>query len=160
MPTLQRIQYLLPSQQVAYSDENDILVALASLANNGRHLTYTWCPSHHGIHGNELADVAAKERTTVEQEGVSHHHDSARAAIRQATKEPPIINERLRHIYGERGDKVNHKLERPLLSRKDQVSISRLRSDHHPYLRCSTRSGECSMLFAGNAVSGMRQLSM
>ena len=32
--------------------------------------------------------MAAKEGTTVEQEGVSHHYDSAKAAIRQATKEP------------------------------------------------------------------------
>ena len=55
--------------------------------------------------------MAAKEGTTVEQEGVSHHYDSAKAPIRQATKEPPITHEHLRHIYGKRGEKANHKME-------------------------------------------------
>ena len=42
--------------------------------------------------------MAAKEGTTVEQEGASHHYEPAKAAIRQATKETPITHERLRHI--------------------------------------------------------------
>ena len=56
--------------------------------NRGYHLSFSWCPIYSEIRGNYLADVAAKERTTVEQEGVSHHYDSANAAIRQANKEP------------------------------------------------------------------------
>ena len=75
MSTLQRTQNLHPSQQVANSDENKILDALASLTDIECHLTFTMCPNHSGIHGNELADVAAKEGTTMEQEGVSHHYD-------------------------------------------------------------------------------------
>ena len=75
MPTLQRIQNLLPSQQVTNSDENEILDALALLTNIGCRPTFTWCPSHSGVCSNELAYVAAKEGTTVEQEGVSHHYD-------------------------------------------------------------------------------------
>ena len=67
--------------------------------------------------------MAAKEGTTVEQEGVSHHNDPEKAAIQQATKEPAITNKRLRYIYGKR-KKVNHKLENLQLSRKDQVSIT------------------------------------
>ena len=47
----------------------------------GCHLTFTWFPSHTGVCGNELADVVAKERTTVEQEGESHHYDSRIGAI-------------------------------------------------------------------------------
>ena len=42
--------------------------------------------------------MAAKEVTTEELEGVSHHYDSAKTAIWQTTKEPPITNERQRHI--------------------------------------------------------------
>ena len=34
--------------------------------------------------------MVAKEETTVEQEGESHHNDSEKAAVGQATKEPPI----------------------------------------------------------------------
>ena len=64
-----------------------------------------------------------------------HHCDSAYAAIRQATMEPPITHERLLRTYGKRGEKVNHKLESLQLSRKDQVSINRLRSGHHPKLK-------------------------
>ena len=76
--------------------------------------------------------MAANGGTTVEQEGVSHHYHSAKTAIRQVTKEPNIVHERLRRIYDERGEKEDHKLESPQLSRKDQVSISRLRSGNHP----------------------------
>ena len=46
--------------------------------------------------------MAAKEGTTVEQEGVSHDNDSAEVAMRQATNQPPISHERLRGIYVER----------------------------------------------------------
>ena len=42
---------------------------------------------------------------------------------------------RQRRTYGERGEEVNDKLESLLLSMKDQVSFSRLRSGHHPDLK-------------------------
>ena len=79
--------------------------------------------------------MGAKEGTTVEQKGVSHHYDSVKAAMRQATKEPPVANKRLGRIYGKGVEKVNHKLESLQLSRKDQVSMSRLRSGHHADLK-------------------------
>ena len=47
--------------------------------------------------------MAAKEGITVEQEGVSHNYVSIKAAIWQATNEPSIAYEHLRHILGERG---------------------------------------------------------
>ena len=110
------MQNLHPSQQVAKSDENEILDALATLTNRGCHLTFSWCPSHSGIRCNELADVAAKEGSTVEQEGVSRHYYSTKAAIRQATMEQPITLERPRR---KRGEKVNYKLKSQQLSMKD-----------------------------------------
>ena len=54
---------------------------------------------------------------------------------RQATKEPSVTHEHLHHIYGERGEKENHKLESLHLSRKDDVTFSRLRNGHHRYLK-------------------------
>ena len=90
MSTLQRLQNLHQSQQVANSDKNEILEALAVLTEGKCHLTFTRCPSHSGVCGNELTDVAAKEGATAEQQGVSHHYDSAKA-----TKEPHITHERL-----------------------------------------------------------------
>ena len=96
MSTLQRIQNLHPFQQVFNSDENKIHEDLASPTNRECNPTFTWCPSYSGIHSKELADVAAKEETTEKQEGVGHHHDAEKAAMQQATKQPPISHERLR----------------------------------------------------------------
>ena len=59
--TLQCIQNLHTSQQAANSDENEILDALAMPSDRGCHFTFTWCPSHSGICGNEIADMVAKE---------------------------------------------------------------------------------------------------
>ena len=123
MSTLQHMQNLHPSKQVANSDENVILDTLSSPTDRGCHLTFTWCSSHSGICGSELADLDAKEVTTVVQEGVSHY-DSVKTSIQQATKEPCIAHERLRRIYGEIGEKVGHKLESLQLSRMPKVSIS------------------------------------
>ena len=104
MSTLQQIQNLHPSQKAAMCDEDDILDALISHTERECHLTVTWCPSHSGVGSNELADEVAEEGTTVEQEGVSHHYDSAKT-----TKQPPITHKRLCHIYDKRGENVKHK---------------------------------------------------
>ena len=93
MSTFQCVQNLHPSQQVANSVESEILDALASPTNNRCHPTFTWCPSHSCIRGNEIGDVAAKEGTTVEQDRVSH--DSAKTAIQQSTNEPPHLAHRI-----------------------------------------------------------------
>ena len=81
MSTLQRIQNLHPYQQVANSDEDDKLNALASHTERRCHLTFTWSLSHSGVCSNELADMGAKEGTTVEQEGVSRYYALAKAAV-------------------------------------------------------------------------------
>ena len=68
MSTLQCLQNLHPSQQVANSDKNEILYALVLPIERGCHHTFTWCHSLSEVHSNELANMAAKERTTVEKE--------------------------------------------------------------------------------------------
>ena len=80
-------------------------------------------------------NVAAKEGIIVEHEEENHHNDSAKAAICQATKDPTIAHKCLHRIYGKRGEKVNQKFKSLQLSRKDQVSISRLKCGHHPDLK-------------------------
>ena len=62
---------------------------------------------------------------------MSHHYDSSKAAILRAIKEPSVAHGRLRSICDERGEKFSHKMDCLQLSRKDQVSISRLRCGHH-----------------------------
>ena len=79
--------------------------------------------------------MAAKDVTTVEQKEVSHQCDSAKAAALQATKEPFVAHKHLRRIYSERGEKVNHKLERLQLSWKYEFSVSRLKNGHHQDLK-------------------------
>ena len=63
------------------------------------------CPGPFEIHANELADMAAREGTIVEQEEVSHHYDSAKVAIQRTTMEPPVTHECRHHIYGEEDKK-------------------------------------------------------
>ena len=68
------------------------------LPREGANLTFTWCPSHYGVSGSELSHMVVKEGTIVQQQGENHHLDSAKAAIRQVTKEHPISHEQ----YGRR----------------------------------------------------------
>ena len=97
------------SNQDAKSDENEILDALASPTERGCNLTFICCHHHSGVRSNELADMAVKEGTSLEQKEVSHHYVSVKATLQQATKEPPITYECLCHVYGKRDKKENHK---------------------------------------------------
>ena len=103
--------------------------------------------------------MLANEGTAMGQKEENHHYVSAKEASRQATEEPPTSHERQHRIYVERGEKVKRKFESLQLSRKDQVSISNLRSGHYPEMKyCPTRLAERSILFAGSAVLWRRQL--
>ena len=77
-----------PSQQVANFDEDEFLDALFSPTETGCNLTFTWCPSHCDVRGNELADVATNEGTAVEQEEQNHLCESVTADIGLTTKHP------------------------------------------------------------------------
>ena len=90
------------------------------------------------------------------QEEKSNRHVSANAAIQWTRKEAPISNERLRRIYEKIGEKVNNKLEILQLSRKDQVSVSRMRSGHHPKLKYWLHT----ILSLGKAAYNSRLLNM
>ena len=78
-----RLQNLLPAFPLKQKVERDILTLLHTLNDKGCQVAFTWCPSHCGVAGNELADVKAKERTTVNQSSVGHYYDSAKATIRK-----------------------------------------------------------------------------
>ena len=65
MSVLRRIQHLHPLRQVFNSDEDDIINALASITDGGFHLTFICCPSHSGVRGNELADLAINQSSSV-----------------------------------------------------------------------------------------------
>ena len=132
--TIQRLNNLRPSDPPRDQDECDILQLLASIWKNGCKVTFTWCPSHCGIRGNELADEAAKQGAQMDQNLATWHYESAKAAIRRATIGKAFEHERMRAVSGERGEKVNQLLEKEL-TRKEQVTLNRLRCGHHMDLK-------------------------
>ncbi|CAI9721514.1 RNA-directed DNA polymerase from transposon X-element [Octopus vulgaris] len=115
-------------------DEREVVELLHTLHQQECDLTFMWCPSHRGIVGNELADEKAKERSEQDQEGTDWHYAASKAAIKRSIKIPPMQHERLRKVYGERGEKLN-RIEERQLTRQEQVTLSRLRGGHYPDLR-------------------------
>ena len=53
--------------------------------------------------------------------------------IRRATRDGPASHQLTQRIYGDRGSKVSKKEGQ--LGRKDQVTLGRLRSGHHPEVK-------------------------
>ena len=131
---LERLQALHPAMTLESEDERQLLISLHNLHEMGLKLTFTWCPSHCGVPGNELADASAKEGTKMQQPASGWFYSSAKAVIRRLNKSKCILNDRIRAIYGDRGEKLDWKVENPL-SRSEQVTLGRLRSGHHPDLK-------------------------
>ncbi|XP_077589443.1 uncharacterized protein LOC144207684 [Stigmatopora nigra] len=131
---LTRIENCNPTIPLASSEEKTILESLQKCHRNNCKVTFSWCQSHCGVKGNELADDAAKVETKENQNNVGILDTTAKAAIWRFTRREFVTKPLLRAIYGERGEQLN-RVEERRLSRKDQVTVSRLRSGHHPDLR-------------------------
>ena len=131
---LLRIQTTHPSQPCNDRDEHTVLKTLSMLTARSCQVTFTWCPGHCGIIGNELADAQTKKGTDADQTDVDHHYTTAKAMIRRATRGGPASHELTPRIYGDKGSKVNRK-EEGQLGRRDQVTLGRLQSGHHPELK-------------------------
>ena len=129
-----RVGNLLPAQPCSSEEERKILIELNKIALRGAELTITWCPSHCGILGNEEADKTAAQGSKLNQQNVPWTHSTAVAAIRRTYHPPVIQHERLRQTYGGLGQHLDHHREEGL-TRAEQVTLSRLRSGHHPDLR-------------------------
>ena len=106
---LLRIQATHPSQPCNDRDEHTVLKTLSMLTARSCQVTFTWCPGHCGITGNELADAQAKKGADADQAVVDHHYTTAKAMIRRATRGGPASHELTQRIYGNRGSKVNRK---------------------------------------------------
>ena len=118
---LLRIQATHPSQPCNDRDKHTVLKTLSMLTARSCQVTFTWCPNHCGITGNELADAQTKKRADADQTDVDHHYTTAKAMIRRATRSGPALHELTQRIYGDRGSKVNRK-EEGQLGRRDQVT--------------------------------------
>ena len=134
LSVLLRLQNLHPSEPIPDNDERDIMMLLSEVTCRGCQLTFTWCPSHCGVIGNELADRQAKDGALKPQSEAASSYKSAKSVIRRMTRGEPPKHERTRRVYGDHGEKINRLAERDL-SRKDQTTLSRLRSGHHPDLK-------------------------
>ena len=131
---LLRIQTTHPSQPCNDRDEHTVLKTLSMLTARSCQVTFTWCPGHWGITGNELANAQAKKGTDADKTDVDHKYTTAKAMIHRATRGGPASHELTQRICGNRRSKVNRK-EEDQLGRRDQVTLGRLRSGHHPELK-------------------------
>ncbi|CAI9720756.1 XP_042882932.1uncharacterized protein LOC122259980 [Octopus vulgaris] len=129
-----RLKSLNPSGPLQDGDERDVVELLHTLHQQECDLAFTWYASHRGIVGNELVDEKAKEGSKQDQEGTDWHYAAPKAAIKRSIRSPPMQHERLRKVHGERGERLNRIDERQF-TRQEQVTLSRLRSGHHPDLR-------------------------
>ena len=80
------IANLQPAIPPKSADKTNILNSRAALHDEGWQITITWCPSHSGVVGNEMADEQARKGAEANQEYVRHHYDSAKANIRYAIR--------------------------------------------------------------------------
>ncbi len=70
----------------------------------------------------------------MDQKKAAWTHASSIAAIRRKFRQPKIAHERIRSTYGEMGQHLDFHREAGM-TRAEQVTLSRLRSGHHPDLK-------------------------
>ena len=94
-------------------------------------VTIQWVPGHSNLPGNELADQAAKEATTIEGDSPPISYSCACTAIKKVIKDNDTEHARTQAIYAKR----SKERDKAIKIRSDQVLLARLRSGHHEALR-------------------------
>ena len=87
--------------------------------------TIQWVPSHVDIPGNEMADTLANEATISEDPPKSVSLAAARACIKRTIKESAPSHPR---VYSKLSRRKN---QEAIKTRKDAITLARLRSGHH-----------------------------
>jgi len=105
----------------------NIIKIWEEIAKRKGHTTIQWTPAHCQVIGNELADVAAKEASKMNQkEAMVAFPDIQSLIIRKVTS-PPLTHERLKKVYT---GKVPHQDETKM-SKKERFIIRALRTGHY-----------------------------
>ena len=100
------------------------------LRRTGCQVILQWTPSHCGVPGNELADVAAKEATKLDpgpdtvNQPISY--EIAKSLIKRTITDPPPVHHLVKQTYS------NHCYKKDLAvkNRKDSATLAQLRSGH------------------------------
>ena len=90
--------------------------------------TIQWVPSHVDIPGNEMADTLANEATISEDPPKSVSLAAARACIKRTIKESAPSHPRVAAVYSKLSQRKN---QEAIKTRKDAITLARLRSGHH-----------------------------
>ena len=90
-------------------------------------LKIQWVPGHSGIVGNELADLAAKHATTLDEVPTEIPFGSACARIKSVIRDDHSSHARTARVYA----KYSKQKEAEVKTRNDQVLLGRIRTGHH-----------------------------
>ena len=105
---------------------DDVAALRGKLLSAEAQIQIQWIPGHSKIAGNDLADSAAKEATTLQDDPTEITYKSACAYIRSTIKDTPS-HERTAEVYAE----FSRKKEKEVRTRADQTMLARIRSGHH-----------------------------
>ena len=101
---LLRIANLQPAIPVKSADVSEFKNLRAALNDKGHQMTFTWCPIHCGVVGNEMAEEQARKGAAANQEDVRQNYDSVKAIIRRATRLGDLSHEGIRRVCGVKGE--------------------------------------------------------
>ena len=94
-------------------------------------ITVQWVPGHSDVPGNELADAAAKEATSLPTPSGPIKYGAACAHIDATITDPPFKHPRPNQAYAGK----TRKQEDRIVTRADQVLLARIRSGKHKAFR-------------------------